>query len=252
MDIVRDVLGNYILSSKLGEFRFRLEILTTFADHIEMNMKSRSEHLPINSSDESSKIIDIVRNFVKYYSQFLGFCDKKIASHYKKSSKEIQEFAKIASWKDVNVYALKNTALKSHRQLNKYIKLYHQELSSPMRDILRMISESSKKVKAITIKTPLAIGVDNKFSIYSYESGLFEDAILDALPKYSERCKSLHQKFRVSRITKLASITNELSVDIIEYLIQFQLENVEIEADKAPRGFKTRRRKALSDLFKVY
>lgn len=48
--------------------------------------------------------------------------------------KDVQNLIKLASWKDVNVYALKQSAIRSHHQLYKSVRKLRMVLQKPASD----------------------------------------------------------------------------------------------------------------------
>ena len=87
-------------------------MIKSFSDHLRFYQEKRSHAMP--------SIFDIAMNVYNYYSQFLPQIEAAVNNKRKPIMKELKEYVQIATWKDVNVYALKESAKRSHYQLTKY------------------------------------------------------------------------------------------------------------------------------------
>lgn len=67
-----------------------------------------------------------------YYGQFSPHISSTLSSQRAALEKEINGFIKLASWKDINVHALKQSAQRTHRQLYKSIRKFRDVLRQPV------------------------------------------------------------------------------------------------------------------------
>lgn len=106
---VSRLLVIFMSNATLGQFSTRLELLKAFAKQTSRNsVKAVASYF----EDLYSKVVsDIISN----EERILG--------------KEITDVVKLASWRDTNVHALKESARKSHRSLYKIVKRYRQFIS---------------------------------------------------------------------------------------------------------------------------
>ncbi|KNE72711.1 hypothetical protein AMAG_20508, partial [Allomyces macrogynus ATCC 38327] len=112
-------LDEFIMTSSIGQLSLRLQIVKALHAHFKL---------------------DVLLNTHDYYAQFLPAVQKEISQQRTVIEKELKDHVKIASWRDINVYALKLSAAKTHKQLNKCLKKYSMLLQQPL---LPLISQKS-------------------------------------------------------------------------------------------------------------
>lgn len=133
------ILDQFLQSSPLSEFSTRLELIHTFHSHLRAQAHFKlSAHRQLNDDSRlmHESVADVLDNVFKYYSQFLASANIKLEQLRKPIEKDLKEFVKIASWKDVNIHALKQSAQKTHRQLHKCIRKYKEVLARSMTDVI--------------------------------------------------------------------------------------------------------------------
>ncbi|KAI8847258.1 hypothetical protein BC829DRAFT_477452, partial [Chytridium lagenaria] len=143
IDETLKILDQFCLSASLGEFRGRLSMLRSFHDLIQL-MSHELEENP-----RKSAILKLTWNVWSYYSQF----EEKISSHLTQQRqpilKELMDYVKIATWKDINVFALQESAKRSHYTLTKFIKKYSMILKRPVKDVIGIaIEQKDTSLKA--------------------------------------------------------------------------------------------------------
>ena len=133
LDHLVPLLDDYLSSSPLGQFSRRLDLLRSFDPFL--------QHLSLTKSEQAKESLRRVQRILQstqaYYSQLLSPITSSLTLQEKKVGAEIQGFIKIASWKDVNVQALRVSAKKTHHQLYKVIRKYRDILRQPVNDLLR-------------------------------------------------------------------------------------------------------------------
>lgn len=111
-------LNVFFSKSTIGEYAIRIKLVKTFANHLQSFMPSRL------------RTIDALNNILSFYEQFTPLIMDFIYSKKKLLEKEISEVILLASWKDVNVDALKQSSRKSHNSLYKLVRKYRSVLST--------------------------------------------------------------------------------------------------------------------------
>ncbi|CAI2169296.1 7876_t:CDS:10, partial [Funneliformis geosporum] len=139
-EIVR-TLDQFLQSSRMGDFNGRLELIHAFYLQlcIKDNFLTRSNTKGLIDSTHASlysKAADALLNVYKYYGQFLTHNANTLNEFRKSIEKELKQFVKIASWKDVNIHSLKQSAQRTHRQLNKCVRKYKDILNKPIMDVI--------------------------------------------------------------------------------------------------------------------
>ncbi|KAI9443340.1 midasin [Lactarius indigo] len=133
LDNLVPLLDGYLKSSPLGQFSRRLDLLRSFGLFLRHISHTKSEQ----AREPLRRVQRIVQSTQAYYSQFLSPITSSLTSQERGVEAEIQGFIKIASWKDVNVQALRASAKKSHHQLYKVIRKYRDIMRQPVNDLLR-------------------------------------------------------------------------------------------------------------------
>ncbi|CAG8469891.1 6305_t:CDS:10 [Ambispora leptoticha] len=157
-----ETLDQFLQSSKLGDFQARLDLIHSFYLHLCVNIefqkalqKRDDQEAATTISSYYNQAADALYNVYKYYSQFLTQHGKSLEEMRKPIEKDLKDFVKLASWKDVNIYALKKSAEKTHRHLSKCIRKYKQVLDKPITEIIVTYQSSSSSDNTISIiKSP--------------------------------------------------------------------------------------------------
>lgn len=129
---IRDLLmtlDQFFQSCSIIEFEPRLKMLDSFYRQAQMQAE-------LTGDQDQWTMATILRNVSLYYSQFTGYVNTMLAQLRKPIEKELKDFVKIASWKDVNIYALKQSAQKTHSQLHKCIRKYREVLGTSMLTVI--------------------------------------------------------------------------------------------------------------------
>ncbi|KAL4081238.1 P-loop containing nucleoside triphosphate hydrolase protein [Scleroderma citrinum] len=126
------LLDAFIRTSSLGQFQVRLDLLKSFETLI--------SRVIFETDDEQSAILSRVRHIVhlswRSYHLFAPDLSTCLGDQRRSLEKEIGAFIKLASWRDINVQALKQSARKTHHQLYKIIRKFRDVLRQPVVDKL--------------------------------------------------------------------------------------------------------------------
>ncbi|GAV48858.1 hypothetical protein ZYGR_0N02630 [Zygosaccharomyces rouxii] len=143
-------LNIFFSKSSYGEFKTRLDLLRAFAEHTKL----------LGWGEYS--IFHSIQNVLKFYGQFESAVEEHIANSKKSLEKEISEIILLASWKDVNIDALKQSSRRSHNNLYKVVRKYRSVLSEAIQPTVESgISFSIKEsLPMITLKGSYATDYD--------------------------------------------------------------------------------------------
>ncbi|KAF9110511.1 AAA ATPase midasin [Mortierella sp. AM989] len=273
------VLDQFLQASSVGDFLPRMDLLRSFHSHLqirgELTLTERQRRHKQGALDSvkgavASKVADAIWNVHQYYAQFIENTQTYISTCKKPIEKEMKEHVKIASWKDTNIHALKASALKTHRRLNKLLRKYRDVLRKPLTDIITAyqvetpVVHANKKGQVFEIIQPN----DNIWitetamltHIPELSRKLFEKSIT---PSTSETLLNLEMTFnRLKKITSKKIIIpssdseplEELCGDIIQQIEDFQKDTPSkmTEENKSQlKNMKTIRKRALVDLLKL-
>lgn len=118
-------LNIFMSETTFGEFELRLKLVKAFANHMSS----------LNLGDGA--LFNALSNFSIFYEQFLPRIEESMHETKKKLEKDVNEVILLASWKDVNVDALKQSSQRSHNNLYKVVRKYRALLNTPVAPIIQ-------------------------------------------------------------------------------------------------------------------
>ncbi|SCV00168.1 LAME_0G07998g1_1 [Lachancea meyersii CBS 8951] len=126
-DAIAKLLGSlnvFLSKCSYGEFSGRLALLKAFANHTKA------------LTGPNSKITQALFNLLTFYHQFSAVIEVSLKDGRKKLEKDVSEVILLASWKDVNIDALKQSSHRSHNNLYKLVRKYRSLLSQNVSPII--------------------------------------------------------------------------------------------------------------------
>ncbi|KAK6341246.1 hypothetical protein TWF696_008332 [Orbilia brochopaga] len=133
-----DTLNTFLRQSTMGEFETRLTLL-----------KAMQEQLKHSTSRHSEGLENTIHNVHQLHSQFRKAVSEHISAERIKLEKDMKEVILLASWKDTNVNALKESTRRSHYQLYKVVKKYRSILATPVFSIARAADLSTLEMSSL-------------------------------------------------------------------------------------------------------
>ncbi|KAK4972589.1 hypothetical protein LTR28_012159, partial [Elasticomyces elasticus] len=121
-------LEAFFLSTGLGQFQQRLNLLKDFCRQVETCLTTQPEFHPIYQA---------LQNFTIYFSHFRGPVNEALTLGRQTLEKDIKNAIQLASWRDRNVDALRQSAKASHRKLFKLVGKYRALLGQSVTQILQ-------------------------------------------------------------------------------------------------------------------
>ncbi|KAJ2735137.1 AAA ATPase midasin [Coemansia sp. BCRC 34962] len=172
-------LDQFMQGSPAGEFRGRLNMLAAFASH-------RSAVLAASGKPpRDDPVYGPLTNAIDYYLQYVPCIGEQLARAKKTVAKDLSQYVKISSWKDVNPAALRASAQKTHKHLTKCIKQWRDALSQPIFQIIQAhqtASIASARVpQVVIVSLPLSdagiavtagVGLAKASSVRPWDSGV--------------------------------------------------------------------------------
>lgn len=134
LDELLPLVDNLLSSSPLGQFSRRIQLVETF----ERFLESLS---PVKNQAEAAvlgRVKRILRSTRSYYQQFMPGILESFTQQRSALENDIRGFIKLASWKDVNVQALKASAVRTHHQLYKTIRKFREITRQPITEHFRL------------------------------------------------------------------------------------------------------------------
>ena len=120
-------LEQFLTVTSVGQFTHRIEILKLFMRHILLIPQLQSPSFSLSSA---------LGNLIDYFIRYIESVRNYIMTERKKLEVELKEILLLASWKDTNVAALKESAKRSHYKLVKTIGKYRKLLVQPVEGFL--------------------------------------------------------------------------------------------------------------------
>ncbi|KAL2312008.1 Midasin [Schizosaccharomyces pombe] len=117
------IIVQFITDLTVGEFQLCLKCLLSFSQH--------AASLRICHGIDA-----MLLNIYHYFEQFLSKVSEAIHTQKQSLENSIKERILLMSWKDTNVYALKESAKKSHAELFKVLHRYREVLRQPVSSYL--------------------------------------------------------------------------------------------------------------------
>ncbi|KAK7911281.1 ATPase [Apiospora marii] len=120
-------LETYFSTAELGQFASRMSLLKQLQKQVSLLV----EDWPVMSA-----INRAVQNFIAYYARFERSVQEAIKSGKAPIEKQMKDVLLVASWKDTNITALRESARKSHLKLFRVVKKFRDVLGQPMKSII--------------------------------------------------------------------------------------------------------------------
>ncbi|XP_067673927.1 midasin-like [Haliotis asinina] len=255
-DILKS-LEQFLETSSLGEFHCRLQMVYTF-------------HCQLTHMDKSPKqgvLLNLLWNVYQFYRQFLAGVEADVTRQRTPIEKELKGFVKIARWNDMSYWALKQTTEKTHKTVHKYSKAFQTILEKPVGDLLTEKGDNSDQASDTHVSCGDRLQeychrAANKMLVrHKHEPDLATvpvsaGSLQSRLPSLMMRVQK-HWRRTLSnmRYTKLITVLDEFTGEIIESVHELQAEEVTPGLDKEHQNSEAklmnlRKRKSLADLFR--
>ncbi|KAF8630919.1 hypothetical protein AX17_005277 [Amanita inopinata Kibby_2008] len=245
------LLDDYISSSPLGQFHIRLQLLQSFERYLtylkELSIPYRRAGL--------SRAQRVLHATVRYYELYSSSLSRSISDQKMGLEREIRELIKLASWKDINVQALKASSRKTHYQLFKIIRKFRDVLKQPVLEKLSPEAAGDAETKALDHHVNVSPSVDAA-ALYDDESDTSPKNRLSRLKHTFTRYDHLvASRIRPFIHAHSAHALDNFATEII--VMAKELSNLSVspsvpaeKREKQQKALLVRKRKAWSDLLK--
>ena len=254
LDSLIPLLDDFMSSSPLGQFATRLRLVNSMSVYAE----KLAVHLGGHRGSVLLRVQRVLYNTAEYYAQYSGKVVKSLSEQRKSLEKGIQDFIKLASWKDVNIHALKQSAQKTHRHLYKIIRKFRELLRQPIAMLLEPSTSDGVDVVSASSKLPIQdLLSSNLEPIFPrVTQAVDQPTHLANLPTTYRNFDMLIRSRLVAHIgSHQADSVESLAGDIIS--VSKTLASIAIPADvdaarrtKLAKNLLNRKRKAWSDFLK--
>ena len=122
-----DTLIEFLRTTSLGHYSHRMKLIEYFVSHLE---------LLAHEIHSMQHLANALKNFLNYYWRFEPSVQDSIQKGRLALEKEMKEVVLLASWKDTNINALRDSAKRSHHRLFKVVRKYRALLAQPAQSII--------------------------------------------------------------------------------------------------------------------
>lgn len=246
------LLDDFIRASPLGQFHARMQLLHSFEVYCVHLAGTQPEFL----RDTLNRVRRILHATQSYYSLFSLQVSTKLSDQRNVLEKELRGFIKLASWKDINVQALKASAQRTHHQLYKIIRKFRDVLRQPVSDHLHPQYAGDLERQRLQIHQPLDTWGSLPLPSFPGNDSVPAPSahLLNLEPTFKRFRDLLHIRIRPFISSCSALIVYNLAVDVIittKELAAVAVASTPAEKrDKQQKALMVRKRKAWSDLLK--
>ncbi|KAE8148455.1 AAA ATPase [Aspergillus avenaceus] len=120
-------LEQFFRSTTLGQYSERLRLIKNFRSLLLLYVQD----LP-----SLKQLVSALDNFIQHYIYFEPPVNKLLHDRRSALEKDVKEQIQLASWKDTNIVALRESAKRSHHKLFKLVRKYREILAQPVQHIL--------------------------------------------------------------------------------------------------------------------
>lgn len=222
-------LNSFFSKSTWGEFSDRLRLVESFKKHLVIL------GLP------TSNLIHALDNTINFYKQFEEMILQQIKKGKKSLEKEMNEVILLASWKDVNIDALKQSSRRSHNSLFKIVRKYRALLST---NVLPLIESGLPYTPTIGLDL-VSLGL---FSTIDYDLESTKKLLL-TVPEWHTRSKVLRNVNIVSAnmVKYISQINSQTYPDFASFVKEYAHEANRLR-DETPNVYKKEIKKLLAAL----
>lgn len=242
------LIDQFITTSPLGQFSPRLELLRTFSAHLKSLSGTPSDFAGLD------RIARLVSSLTARYSLSEPTIATSLRNQRDKIEQNVKDFIKLASWKDVNVHALKASAQHTHRQLHRCIRKFREVLRKPCNTLLVLPESQRKPTDSLvrpSISTTAHSGALLALSISANED---PTALVANLPRIFEKYQSLlSTTIRPSFSLDMHEVVNDAAVEIVTTSKALADETPSVmndETTKMVKNMLNRKRSAWNTLLK--
>ncbi|KAI9815509.1 MAG: hypothetical protein M1827_002643 [Pycnora praestabilis] len=240
-------LETFLSTTSMGQFSQRLRLLEQLKDHL---------HLLTNDLPQLTVIANALHNFLSYYTRFEQPIIQSLTKGRSVLEKEMKEVILLASWKDININALRESARRSHHKLFNLVRKYRALLAQPI-DLQKMgmpTSAFDTCRRSFEVDPPTLAVVDEE--ALKLCQGSHPDWVMRPA-RFQNPTSTLTTMVRISQLS--ASVVNgaayleSFTSNLLESIADLQKQTPSVltaENKEMVKHLKSRKRKLFSDTLK--
>lgn len=200
-------LNSFIQSSTVGQFNARLQLLRVFQEHVSKFLEGQHN---LTSS---------IQNLVSYYTEYNTVFAERIAGARKKAQKEVNEVILLASWKDTNIVALRESARRSHFKLYKIVRRYRAALGEQVLPVLGNMPEKALDTIEPTLTTTMDVIMSPQFETAQTICGTAIDTWLDRPKRLLDVAGTIKSMQRISALQPNIPVAADILDSFASYAV---------------------------------
>ncbi|WFD33761.1 hypothetical protein MCUN1_000578 [Malassezia cuniculi] len=236
-----ELLDSFIRQSTAGQFAVRLALVHAYAEYA-MSIDRR--------------VAEMLHSIAAFYSQFAARISATLDKQRGLLEREIREFVKLASWRDVNVYSLRMSAQKTHTYLLRTMRKFRDVLRQPVEPILAAAGEERPTVVVRTLQGAAGASLPHEWCIGEMPAAKprnTDKAHLADAEKTAARLRSVSSKLSKSLQSSAGEALSELGDEILSVaddLAQKTPAMLDDDNEKAVKALATQKRRAWAELLR--
>lgn len=180
-------LETYFLTSIIGQFATRLSLLKQLQSHLQLLVKDYPT---------LTTIYHALTNFIFYFSRYEKTAETAIHKGRATLDKKMKDVLLMASWKDTNINALRESAKKSHQKLFRIVRKFRRILGTEMKSVIDQGIPDETITQQATLENQAVVAEVPNVVIESLNA---------ALPGW------LDQRKRLANVVKTVSVMHKVS-----------------------------------------
>ncbi|KAJ2805495.1 AAA ATPase midasin, partial [Coemansia guatemalensis] len=157
-------VDQFLQGSPAGEFHGRLNMLWAFARHRAalLSVRAAQENTEVAQALRADSVYGPLTNAIHYYLQYSACISEHLDRTNQAVRKDLAQYVRISSWKDVNPAALRASAQKTHKHLTKCVRRWREALSQPIFQITQLHQSAAIATVKIPPLTPVSLPLRGK------------------------------------------------------------------------------------------
>ncbi|MCJ1246042.1 hypothetical protein MMC30_003246 [Trapelia coarctata] len=121
-------LEHFFRQTSIGQYAERLHLIETFNEHLGLLVQAWPSLQAVRTA---------IINFLRFHTRFVPGVEETLRKGRSNLERSMKEITLLASWKDTNITALRESAKRSHHKLFKVIRKYRDLLGQPVEAIVK-------------------------------------------------------------------------------------------------------------------
>lgn len=242
-------LADFMRTTSIGQYVHRLGMIDCFRNQLEI----LAQDVP-----SIGVVHRAISNFLRYHAHFENPIKDHLRKGRQKLEKEMKEIVLLASWKDANINALRDSAKRSHHKLFKMIRKYRSLLAQSAETFVAQEFHSESGVSAPSERTddvPKVTKVDPR-AIQTCKAHL-ESWVLKS-ERFTNPTITALRMFQMSQLPPTtidgASHLDSFRIDVRDSIKDLQKETAPKATKENPEAIKhlkARKRKLYAEILKI-